>query len=516
MRKISLSFITLLFAFFAANNSKAQCDLQFNNLVITAVGAPNNLGGGKCEYFFNASFDITTNSGFKYLFFHSWLKQDYPNPAIFDCSGTTPATNPGTSTQLGTAVDDIGKSFLDIGFLNLNGITFPLNTAVDVTANFAATYPHDATVILTKPSNSPGLTAIITRTSSTVLHFDVTNIRIVINATCGSPIIVKTDIWGSNQAAPDPKAQCYICGLSQSFNDPAISFVKICATSPFQYDIGLQTGSVTDIHVQYKIYAHDPLLGPDPDPSDAVIYTSGTITLNSANPYDPPATVLPSPYCCIDPWAQYDLYVEVTGQEFSNTLRTPIVAQSCATLPVNLKSFTAVRNSSVVNLKWETAQEENNKGFDVQRMIANNNWQVIGFVETKATNGNSTGPLSYSFTDFTNNTKGITQYRLRQLDINGKQTYSQIRAVRGQGQSGKTIIYPNPSNDGKVNIVFEDKDMRRDVSVIDINGRMIRQWRNVMNNTLQIENLVSGFYTIRIYNTDTGEQIVEKVVVKNR
>ena len=51
---------------------------------------------------------------------------------------------------------------------------------------------------------------------------------------------------------------------------------------------------------------------------------------------------------------------------------------------------------------------------------------------------------------------------------------------------------------------------------MDMHGRVMKQWRNVMNNTLQIENLVTGFYTIRIVNTETGEQVVEKIVVKKR
>jgi hypothetical protein len=513
MRKILLSiFFVIAFAVIKVN---AQCDLQFANLVISPAGAPVSLGPNKCEYRFNASFDIVTNSGFKYLFFHSWLLSDYPNPAIFDC-GNSNAQNPGTSTQLGTAVDAPGKSFLDIGFLNLNSLTFGANTPVNVTSFFATSYPHDPSVVLTQPSNSSGLNAVITRKGSTdTLHFDVTNIRIVINTACGSPIIVKTDIWGSNSNAGDPKAQCYICGLSQSFNDPAISLIKLCATSPFQYIIGLQTGSTTDVHVVYKLYAHDPLLGPNPLPGDPVIYTSGTITLNSSTPYTPGAQNLPFPYCCVEPWSNWDLYVEVTGQEFSNVLRTPIISQSCATLPVNLRSFTAVRSNNNVNLKWETAIEENSKGFDVQRKLSNGGWETIGFVETKALNGNSSLPLTYEYVDY-NNAKGISQYRLRQLDIDGKQAYSLIRSVRGDGVKGKTIIFPNPSSDGKVNVVFEDKDVNRDVSLIDMNGRVIKQWKKVVGNTLQIDNLSTGFYTVRIINTETGEQIVEKIVVKNR
>ena len=515
MRKILLS-IFFFGSLAASNKLNAQCDLQFANLVITPAADPVPLSLTQCEYRFNASFDIVTNSGFKYLFFHSWLESEYPNPAIFDC-GNSNAQNPGTNLQLGTSVSQSGKSFLDIGFINLNALTFGANVPVNVTANFATSYPHDNSVVLTQPSNSTGLNAVITRKgTSDTLHFDVTNIRIVVNTPCGDPIIVKTDIWGSNSNAPDPKAQCYICGLGQSFNDPSIAFIKICGSSPFLYDIGLTTASTTDIHVVYKIYAHNPLLGPTPHPSDPVIFTSGTITLKNTNPYDPAPVPLPHPYCCIDPWAQWDLYVEVTGQEFQNVIRTPLIAIECATLPVNLKSFNAVRNSAYyVNLKWETAQEENSKGFDVQRKLVNGGWQTVAFVETKAMNGNSSSPLTYEFTDI-NNTKGISQYRLRQLDINGKQAYSQIRSVRGEGQKGKTIVFPNPSNDGKVTVVFEDKDAGRDVTLMDVNGRMIRQWKRIMSNTLEIDNLTTGFYTLRIVNTETNEQVVEKIVVKSR
>ena len=514
MRKILLSIFTLI-ALITANNAKAQCDLQFSNLVITPAGDPVPISPNKCQYTFNASFDITTNSGFKYLFFHSWLSADYPNPAIFDCSGQTPAADPGTATQLGTAVDDPNKSFLDIGFLNLNSITFPLGTPVDVTSNFAATYPHDGNVVLTKPSNSPGLTAIITRISSNVLHFDVSNIRIILNIPCNSPINVKTDIWGSNQAAPDPKAQCYICGISQSFNFSAVALQKFCNVSPFQYEIGITTLSPTDIHIVYKIYADDLDGVKEPGTNDPLIITSGTYIINSSTPFSSGHLNLPSPYCCIEPWANWGIFAEVTAVEFSNSLGTPIIEEACAVLPVNLKSFTAVRNNDYVNLKWETAQEENSKGFSVQRKLTNGAWQTLGFVETKAMNGNSNSPLTYEFTDV-NTTKGITQYRLKQLDIDGKQYYSLIRSVRGLGQKGKTIVFPNPSNDGKVNVVFDDKEASRDVSLMDMNGRIIKQWKNVMNNTLQIENLVTGFYTLRIINSETGEQVVEKIVVKNR
>jgi hypothetical protein len=448
------------------------------------------------------------------------LLADYPNPAIFDCRGNTPAANPGTSLQLGTSVGEPGKSFIDIGFKNLGSMTFTPGVAVDVTANFATTYPHDPSVVLTMPSNSPGLNATVTRLdNSDTLHFEITNITIVLNTPCGTPVITKTDIWGSNQNASDPKAQCYLCGIGQSFGEPTIALQKKCDASPFQYAIGLTAASSTDLHVVYRIYADDLDGIKEPTGDDSLLFVSDTVIVSSSTSFSSGFVNLPGDFCCVEPWSLWGIYAEVTAREFGNTLSTPVIEPACASinplLPVSLRSFTATRNNSNVLLRWETAIEENSRGFYIERNLGNNVWQTLGFVSTKAMNGNSTSLLDYEYPDI-NNAKGITQYRLRQIDIDGKQAYSPIRAVRAGGQKGKTIVYPNPSNDGKVNVVFADVNVIRDVSLMDLNGRVIKQWKGVANNNIQIDNLTAGFYTIRIIDTETGEQTVEKIVVKKR
>ncbi len=514
----------LLFLFLAGGlcsfNLNAQCDLKFANLVVTPVGDPIPVGTNKCQVTFNASFDIVTNSGFKFLYFHTWLAQDYPNPPIFDCTNDhTPARDPGTSAELGTAVDEPGKSFLDIGFEGLFDITFDPDVPVNVTSNFGTTFPHDPSVVLTKPSNSPGLNAIITRKgTSDTLHFDVTNIKVIANTSCETNnISVVTDVWGSNSNAPDPKAQCYICGFGQTFSEPQIALQKVCNEIPFQYQIRLTSSSPTDVHVVYRIYADDLDGIPEPNGDDSLLFTSGTITINSSTPFNSGLVPLPGDFCCSLPWSQWGIFAVVTGLEFSNEIITVVIEQACAAnpLPVSLRSFTVSRNNSTVNLKWETVTEERSEGFNIQRNFGKG-WEKIGFVETKAINGNSSSLLSYNFSDLNNTARGVTQYRLQQIDIDGKFAFSQIRSVRASGQKGKTIIYPNPTDDGKVNIVFTDVNTVRDISLSDLYGRIIKQWKGVASNNIQIDNLSAGFYTIRIIETGTGEQIVEKVVVKKR
>jgi type IX secretion system substrate protein len=190
---------------------------------------------------------------------------------------------------------------------------------------------------------------------------------------------------------------------------------------------------------------------------------------------------------------------------------TPCGLQS--PLPVSFKSFSVSRNNSTVFIRWTTASESNNLGFEIQRLIRAGDWQTISFIPTRAVNGSSPTELAYSFSD-QNGSKGISQYRIKQVDMDQRARFSEIRAVRGFGQMAKTIVYPNPSMSGsKVNILFGEKDGARDVSLIDMSGRVIRQWKGFTNNNLQIENLLPGLYSLKVILRETAEQSIEKIVV---
>ncbi len=205
----------------------------------------------------------------------------------------------------------------------------------------------------------------------------------------------------------------------------------------------------------------------------------------------------------------------VEGVDLSNSIVKYFPhPDGCIVTPVNFKSFTASRNRSNVLLKWETLSEQNSAGFSIQRNIGGT-WQEIAYVPSQAVGGNSDALLTYTLNDL-NATKGITQYRIKQVDLDGKSKFSDIRAVRGEGQIGKTVLFPNPTNTGNVSIVFEDANVKRDVSVIDMTGKIIKQWRNVTNNNLQVENLPSGVFSVRIIAVETGEQVVEKIIVNKR
>jgi hypothetical protein len=129
-------------------------------------------------------------------------------------------------------------------------------------------------------------------------------------------------------------------------------------------------------------------------------------------------------------------------------------------MPVELTSFTADVKKNKVLLNWETETEVNNFGFEVQRSVMENDWEVIGFVEG---HGNSYSPKQYEFTDDLSALANPSlidslNYRLKQIDLDGKYEYYElveavnlisITGIYDEGMPVKFELmqnYPNPFN----------------------------------------------------------------------
>jgi len=97
-----------------------------------------------------------------------------------------------------------------------------------------------------------------------------------------------------------------------------------------------------------------------------------------------------------------------------------LTAGSC-TLPIDLTAFGGERKNTTTNkLYWSTAQEINNRGFNLQRSMDAVNFNNIVFIPA-AGNGNQSN--SYSFLDAKAGI-GAWYYRLQQVDIDGDEKLS--------------------------------------------------------------------------------------------
>jgi len=118
-------------------------------------------------------------------------------------------------------------------------------------------------------------------------------------------------------------------------------------------------------------------------------------------------------------------------------------------IPVELTSFTISTNGPDVILRWSTATELNNFGFEIERKVGSGqssvgNFEKIGFVNGQ---GTTTQKNEYSFAD-KNMVEGNYFYRLKQIDFGGNFEYSQIVEINWSSYTSYKLEqnYPNPFN----------------------------------------------------------------------
>ena len=113
-------------------------------------------------------------------------------------------------------------------------------------------------------------------------------------------------------------------------------------------------------------------------------------------------------------------------------------------LPVTFSSFTAAKRNKTVALTWTTETESNNAGFEIQKSINGKDFSSIGFVATKANNGNSNQTLKYAFQD-NRLIAGKSYYRLKQVDQDGKYSISNIELIESALTNNLTVmVLENP------------------------------------------------------------------------
>jgi hypothetical protein len=185
------------------------------------------------------------------------------------------------------------------------------------------------------------------------------------------------------------------------------------------------------------------------------------------------------------------------------------VTDNTQTLPIELISFSAQPTFSAVNLFWKTVSEKNNDFFVLERMTTGNEFKAIAQLKGA---GNSLTELSYFVVDEKPNV-GVNYYRLKQVDFDGKFTYSKVISADFNGKvNDEVTIYPNPS-DGILN--FENLNEDATVFLNDSRGLVLFS-RTVKVDAPSVHlmeyNLAAGIYFVRIINSK-GSQ-VKKLMIR--
>ncbi|MBL7815033.1 MAG: T9SS type A sorting domain-containing protein [Saprospiraceae bacterium] len=175
------------------------------------------------------------------------------------------------------------------------------------------------------------------------------------------------------------------------------------------------------------------------------------------------------------------------------------------TLPVEMVQFAGKWQNDYAALTWQTMNEVQNRGFEVERSFDGQKFEKISFVAAKG----GQHMTEYWFNDYELNKSTPPQYvyyRLKQLDENGSFRYSKVilLTIRGKNQ---WVVSPNPSK-GLFNLnTTQTLSNTVDIEVIDMLGRTMNRQNKILLDAgsplpIDLSSMANGVYILKVSQTN--------------
>lgn len=199
----------------------------------------------------------------------------------------------------------------------------------------------------------------------------------------------------------------------------------------------------------------------------------------------------------------------------------PIVLSSgSSSLPIKLVQFDAKVVGDAVEITWTTAEEKNNDFFSIERSEDGQTFEKIEEIDGA---GNSNQIIKYKTMD-DQPLPGVSYYRLKQTDFDGKFTYSPLRAInRGTNTLSNDppievkSLGPNPFSD-QLNIEYKlAQPGETSIMIFNMSGQVVFETKkndDIGNNSFiytDDKNLPPANYILQIIN---GNEKVSKKIIK--
>lgn len=180
-------------------------------------------------------------------------------------------------------------------------------------------------------------------------------------------------------------------------------------------------------------------------------------------------------------------------------------------LPVRLVSFSANASDGIVNVQWETASEQNNSHFDIERSTDAKGFEAIG---RETGQGTTSATQRYVFVDKSPLT-GVNYYRLRQVDTDGRTTYSKITAVVYDSNQPLLELVGNPTDSQSIRVLAKNVSLEN-LKLTSLTGQSIpfelQPEDGAIYRLTPKTSLVSGAYVLSLREGKT--RLSQRLVIK--
>jgi hypothetical protein len=283
-------------------------------------------------------------------------------------------------------------------------------------------------------------------------------------------------------------------------------------TTPLIIDLtGLKTfkngiGDVTGATIFYRVYKNDAAPAPDYSSQSLGFFAN----LGGGNQEWQSGTdinLLAAPNMASGTY-YVDVYIVAStneGDRAYGSAASPLRASFllAVTLNADITFLSAKKQTTDIGIFWQTASEQDNARFQIERSANTVDFSPIGEVKGA---GNSKALNNYSFTDLTP-LSGINYYRLKAIDYFGKTSVSRIVAVNFSDKNNdKVTVYPNPAGDVLRLDMTASEASNKTIHITDLAGRVllsqnisVSKGANLL--PLTVSSLASGMYLVKMSDT---------------
>jgi Concanavalin A-like lectin/glucanases superfamily len=172
---------------------------------------------------------------------------------------------------------------------------------------------------------------------------------------------------------------------------------------------------------------------------------------------------------------------------------------SAIALPLDWVSFSGRADAGQVQLQWEVGDVVGNDHFEVDRSSDGSHFNQIGVVAEGENTVTDPGVQTFRYTD-ADPVSGSNFYRIKQVDVNGRYTYSTVVDVTAGSGAPGFRLQSNPVR-GVVTLLNPGQERVDVVQVVDVAGRVLIDYALSSTNTVFTENvewLQAGYYFLRV------------------
>lgn len=177
-------------------------------------------------------------------------------------------------------------------------------------------------------------------------------------------------------------------------------------------------------------------------------------------------------------------------------------------LPVTWGEFKAVAQGNRVLLDWTTMMESNTSHFVIEHSTNSSIFTPVANIEAQ---GNSTYEARYKYTFNAPDLSRTNYFRIKQVDLDGKSTYSLTRSVKfDKGQVVAIQAYPNPVRD-VLTLNIQKENIQ--ILLADQSGKTIQRLSvQPGQHSINMQSLPTGIYQLAIF--EGGVRIETKQIMK--